>query len=212
MNKTEIIVLSKPKLEHPIFVEGLSHMRGVGHPVTRMLIEHVNAVKFAELYSPHFPGYAIAEDNGLCHLPRYEFYASSEVHPNLVILAGTVQPLSTDTVAYYEVFQTIFDFVIELHCQTIVTFGQYLTNQVEHAFFIASTSDALSNLITTKVGGRLFRNGRIGGLIGMVLGFAELHKLPGICILGSASEDTPWETITFPMFEYLLNVLNLTET
>jgi predicted ATP-grasp superfamily ATP-dependent carboligase len=83
---------------------------------------------------------------------------------------------------------------------------------MDHEFFIASTSEALSTSITTQFGGQHFRNGRIGGLIGMVLGFAELHNLPGICILVASSDDTPRETITFPMFEYLLDVLEFVET
>lgn len=54
LNKSEIIASSKPKLNNPILVEGLSSFEGLGRVVTQMLIEHSKAEKFAELYSPIF--------------------------------------------------------------------------------------------------------------------------------------------------------------
>lgn len=211
LSKTEIIMLSKPKLKNPIFVEGLSNFGGIGSTVTRMLIEHIKAEKFAELYSPHFPAYAIAEDNGLCHLPRYEFYTSEGFKPNIIILTGETQPIPEDTIANYEIFNLIFNFAMDLGCKRFLSYGNFINNKVEREIFVVSTSEELSNTIIGKLGGKIFSKGRIDGLIGMILGLAKLQNLTGICLLGASSEDTPNETMTPLVFKYLLRVLEIEE-
>ena len=211
MNKSEIKLLSKPELSNPVFVEGLSSFNGIGPIVTRMLIEHTKAEKFAELYSPYFPDYAIAEDDGLCHLLRYEFYTNERFQPNHIILAGTVRPMPEDTVAHYEVFHLIFNFAKEMGCKRFITFGNFATSKMEREIYIASTSEKLSKSITKKLGGKIFSKGGIDGLVGMLLGLARLQNLSGFCILGASPGDAPYETMASPAFEYLLRALNFEE-
>lgn len=191
MNKSEIVLISKPKLSNPVFVEGLSSFRGIGQMVTRMFIEHTKAVKFAELYSPYFPDFVVVEDDGLSHLPRYEFYTNDQFHPDHIILNGDVQPLPDDTTAYYEVFNVIFDFAKEMGCKRFITFGNLVTSEIKREMFVAATSEKLSKSITEKLGGKIFAKGRIDGLIGMILGMTRLHGLEGICILGASSGGGP---------------------
>ncbi|MDQ1279968.1 MAG: uncharacterized protein QG670_1230 [Thermoproteota archaeon] len=207
MKKSEIAILYKPNLNKPIFVEGLSSFEGVGSTVTRMLIEHSKAKKFAEFYSPYFPDYATASDDGLCYLPRYEFYTNQDYQPNLIILSGAVRPLIEDTVAHYELFHSIFEFAKEMGCHRFITFGNFASENMEREIYIASTSAMLSKSVTKELGGRVFGRGKIDGLVGMLLGFASLEDLQGICILGASPIDTPLETMSKPVLEYLLKVL-----
>lgn len=211
MIKSEIITLYKPTLSNPILVEGLSSFDGLGQRVTQMLMEHSKAERFAELYSPYFPDFAIAGDDGLCRLPRYEFYTNGGFHPSTIIMTGEVQPLPEYTPAYYDVFGAALNFAIELGCRRIITFGNFVSGKPEREIYIASTSGRLSRSITVKLGGKLFSKGRIDGLIGMVLGLARLHNLSGVCILGASTEGTPLETMSLPVFDYLLKVLEFEE-
>ena len=211
MNKSEIASTSKPKLSNPILVEGLSSFDGLGQRVAQMLIEHSKAEKFAELYSPHFPDFAVARDNGLCHLPRYEFHTNPAFQPNTIIMTGDIQPLPEYTPAYYDVFGTALSFAVELGCKRFITFGNFVSRKPEREIYIASTSEKLSKAITGKFGGKLFTKGRIDGLIGMILGLARLQGCQGVCILGASTEDTPYETMSSPVFNYLLKVLEFEE-
>lgn len=211
MNKSEIMILSKPKLNNATFVEGLSSFEGVGSTVTRMLIEHSKAVRFAELYSPYFPDYANANDDGLCYLPRYEFYTNEDFQPNHIILSGAVRPMLEDTVAHYEIFYTIFNFAKEMGCRRFITFGNFATDKMEREIYVASTSAKLSKAITQTFGGKIFGRGKIDGLVGMLLGFARLENLSGICILGASPGDTPLEIMAKPVLGYLLKVLQFEE-
>lgn len=211
MNKSEIILLSKLELSNPVFLGGLSSFDGIGPIVTQMFIEHTKAGKFAELYSPHFPDYAIVEEDGLCHLPRYEFYTNEHFQPNHIILTGTVRPMPEDTVAHYEIFHSIFNFAKEMGCKRFITFGNFATTEMEREIYIASTSEKLSKSITEKLGGKIFGKGRIDGLIGMVLGLARLQNLSGLCILGASLGDAPYETMASPVFGYLLKALEFEE-
>ena len=45
----------KPKLNEPIFVEGLPGIGNVGKLAVEHLLDNINAVKFAELYRRIFP-------------------------------------------------------------------------------------------------------------------------------------------------------------
>ena len=211
MKKSEILTLFSPKLSNPILVEGLSSFDGLGQRVTQMLIEHSKAEKFAELYSPHFPDFAIAGDDGLCHLPRYEFYTNETFQPNIIILTGEVHPLPEYTPGYYDIFETAFNYAAELGCRRFITFGNFVSNKPEREIYIASTSEKLSKAFTGKLGGRLFSKGRVDGLIGMVIGLARLHNHHGVCILGASTEGTPNETMTAPVFDYILKVLEFKE-
>ena len=211
MKNSEIVSLSKPNLETPIFVEGLSSFDGLGQRVTQMFIEHSKAEKFAELYSPYFPDFITAGDDGLCYLPRYEFYTNDNFHPNTILMTGDVQPLPEYTPAYYDVFGTAFNFAVECGCRRFVTFGNFLSRKLEREIYVTSTSSTLSKTLVEKLGGKLFSKGRIDGLIGMILGLARLHNLEGICILGASTEGTPFETMASPVFDYLLKILTFEE-
>jgi proteasome assembly chaperone (PAC2) family protein len=54
----------KPKLENPILIEGLPGIGNVGKLAVEHLIEKMNAVKFAEIYSRDFPPQVFINTDG----------------------------------------------------------------------------------------------------------------------------------------------------
>ena len=92
MDEPYLRYLSHPKLETPVFVEGLPGFGNVGKIAARLLIESSRAELFAELYSPFFPDYVIVGKSGICRPPRYAFYASSMEKSHLIVLTGDAQP------------------------------------------------------------------------------------------------------------------------
>jgi len=207
LDRSWIKVLCKPRLNNPIFIQGLSSSDQVSSIVTRFLLEHTKPEKIAEFYSPYFPDYVVAEDDGLCSLPRYEFYASDQFNPNILLLTGDVQPLPDDTYANYEIFTTIFDYAREMGCKRFVSYKGFKSDQAENSIYIAATSGKLASNVAEKFGGKIFVQGRLGGPVGLILGLAHPQGLKGLCVLKPLAERVPAEVAALSIFNYLLKLL-----
>lgn len=208
MNKSWIKVLYEPKLSNPTFIQGLSLSDQVSSTVTRLLLEHANPKKFAEFYSPYFPDYVSAEGNGLCSLPRYEFYTNNQPEPNIILLAGNDQSLPEDSYSNYEIFTTIFNYAKKVGCNKFMSYGGFTPEKAEDAIYVAATSGRLALNIVKKFGGKVFTQGRISGSIGLILGLANSQGLKGVCILRPVADKVPPEVAALPVFNYILRILH----
>lgn len=205
--KTEIRFLSHLKLESPILIEGFLDL-GLSQLATQMLIEKLKPKKIAELYSPYFPSYAIAELTGLCHLPTYELYASKDIKPNTIILVGESKPVSDKTNAWYEVFNEIILMAKEMHCKMIISIGSFISENNTNEIFLASNSKKLLNFINSKLGGKIFKYGMIDGAIGLILGIAKIKGIKGICVLAPYTSMTD-RKVAIKVYKYIIKILEL---
>ncbi|MFH0897764.1 MAG: PAC2 family protein [Candidatus Bathyarchaeota archaeon] len=209
MKESEIRYIFKPKLNRPTFILGLSEPVGINDVVVQSLIEHTRSEKFAELYSPYLPDYLIAEETGLSHLPRYDFYASEIFNPNIVIMTGESSPNPEYSQAYYEIFTSTFNLAEELGCRRFLSFGAFQREKADDKIYVAATTDGLVSSITQKLGGKAFAKGSIDGQIGMIVGMAKVKKLPAICVLGLYETNTDGEETAQNIFQYVIEVLRL---
>lgn len=207
MDKSWIRNLCNPRLSNPIFVQSLSLSDQPSSIVTRFLLEHTKPEKIAEFYSPYFPDYVAAEDNGLCTLPRYEFHASNQFEPNILLLTGDAQSLSDDTYANYEIFATIFNYAREMGCKRFVSYRCFKSNRAENAIYVAATSGKLASNIAEKFSGKIFNRGRLEGSVGLILGLAHSQGLKGVCVLKPLVDRVPQEVAALSLFNYLLKLL-----
>ena len=91
MNKTLIKTLEEVELSEPIFIEALPGIGHVGKLVAEHLIHELEAVKFAELYSPAFPPQVFVDEKGLIEPMKNEFYylkSHGEDNRDYIILSG----------------------------------------------------------------------------------------------------------------------------
>jgi len=209
LKKPEIHVLLKPKLKDPVFVGGLPGYGDVGRVSTRMLIKHVKAEKFAEVYSPNLPEYVIINGGGICRLPRYEFYYSSVSKPSLVILTGDAQPDLEEIKAHYELCGLVLEFAKSLGCKRFITLGGFPTLRWKKRVYVAATSRKLATSMTEKGGGAVYREGNIVGATGILLGLAKAQGLRGECILGVTGGYAPDREAANFVFQYLKDVLKI---
>lgn len=210
MKETCLRCLSRPKLEEPVFVEGLPGFGSVGKIAARLLIEFRRAELFAELHSPLLPDYVIVDKEGIFHPPRYEFYASSTGKPNFIVLTGDAQPPLEDAVAHYELCDKILDFVEQHECKLIVTLGGVPTQRPRGEIYVASTSSRLAVEVMEK-GAVLYGEGRIVAATGLLLGLAKIRGLEGICLLGATSGLKADRAAAFSVFKFLMKVLGTEE-
>ena len=211
MDKPELRLLFKPELKSPVFVEGLPGLGEVGKLASELLIKFTNAKLFAELYSPYFLDYIVIDDDGICRLPRYQFYMCSNCNPNLVILTGDLQPSPEEMVGHYDLASVILDYLEKINCKRVVTLGGYPTQtQGIGGIYVAATSGELAASLAKQ--GALIYRGRIVGAAGLMLGLAKLRKMDGICILGATQGIFPDRYTAMAVFKFLTRMLGLKQT
>ncbi len=210
MDKAYLRRLSEPKLENPVFVQGLPGFGNVGRIAAHLLIKFCGAKPFAELYSPSFPDYISITSKGIAHLPRYEFYYSAMdaamEKNNLVIMTSEIQPSFDDVVAHYEVCEQVVDFVASLGCHFIVTMGGIPMTEEKAQVYIAATSPRLATEFMEK-GAVIYSKGRIVGGTGLTLAMAKERKLEGVSLLGTTTGFTADREAGFLVFKFLMKAL-----
>jgi len=205
MNRTFIRVLRRPKVENPILIAGFPGIGEVGNIATKMFITFHQAEPFAELYSPIFQDLVFIDENGVCRPPRYEFY-KIEKERDFVAMTGDGYPSFDDISGHYEVCSEILDFIEELGCKSIITIDGAPTTLSQEELYVAATSKEVA-LQYLRRGAKLFRNKRILGLSGLILGLAERHGLTGACLLASTPGYSRDRKAAFRVYKFLEDFL-----
>jgi hypothetical protein len=206
MDKAFLRRLSEPKLENPVFIQGLPGFGNVGRIAAHLAIKFCDAKLFAELYSPSFPDYISISSKGIAHLPRYEFYYAPMEKNNLVIMTGEIQPSFDDVVAHYEVCEDVMDFVESLGCRFIITMGGIPITEEKAQVYIAATSPRLATEFMEK-GAVIYSKGRIVGGTGLTLAMAKERKLEGVSLLGTTTGFRADREAGFLVFKFLMKAL-----
>jgi hypothetical protein len=206
MDKPYLREIFKPRLENPIFVQGLPGFGNVGRIAAHLLIKYCQAKPFAELYSPYFPDYVTVSAKGICHLPRYEFYSAPIENNNFIIMTGETQPSFDDVVAHYNICMEILNFAQKQGCRFIVTIGGVPTNEDKAQVYVAATSSRLATEFMEK-GAVIYSKGRIVGGTGLTLALAKENAMEGICILGATTGFKADRGAGFMAFKFLMKAL-----
>ncbi len=188
MDGTKIFITRKVTLRDPVLVVGLPGIGNVGKLVAEHLKKSFKAEKFATLYSPHFPHQVVMLKGGGIRLVGNRFYVlrGTKTKRDIVLLTGETQAVSPE--GQYEVNAKIVRFIKEkLHCKFVYTLGGY-----SMAGSPPGTPKVLAN-VTHKELKEKFKDsgvvfgksrGMIWGSAGMILAFAKMQKIDGICLMG----------------------------
>ncbi len=198
MKETIIHMYERPELKNPIFVEGLPGIGLVGKLAADHLIQELEAVKFADLYSPHFMHQVIIRKNAIVELMKNEFYYWKNPDKNgrdLIIITGDQQVAPTDSPGHYEVVGKMLDFVGEFGAKEIITMGGFQVPELqgEPRVLVAVTHERLLEHYKRKLEGcsteilwREDEGGAIVGAAGLLLGIGKLRSMYGISLLGES--------------------------
>jgi len=198
MIETSIYVLERPELRDPVLVEGLPGIGLVGKLAADHLIQELNAVKFAELYSPHFMHQVLIKKNSVIDLMKNEFYYwknPEEGGRDIIILTGDQQVPPTDSPGHFEVVGKMLDFATEFGVREMITMGGYQVPELqgEPRVLAAVTHEELVEHYQKKLEGcgidvvwREDEGGAIVGAAGLLLGMGKLRSMYGISLLGES--------------------------
>ena len=180
----------KPKA--PILIVGLPGIGNVGKLVAEHLKREFKAVRFATIYSPHFPHQVVMLKNGGIRLVNNRFYLIKSKIPSgndIVILTGDAQSVSPE--GQYEVNSKIVKFFKdELKGAFIYTIGGYSMGETfvnsPKVFGNATSQEVIKQF---KNSGVIFgeSRGMIWGSAGLIIAFAKMEKMGGICLMGETS-------------------------
>jgi len=206
MDRPHFNYMFNPALENPIFVQGLPGFGNVGKIAAHLLIKFTGAKPFAELYSPTFPDYVSVNSDGICRLPKYEFFAASMKENDFIIMTGDTQPSFDDVLAHYEVCSEILGFLVKQGCRFLVTIGGVPISEEKTQVYVAATSPRLALEFMEK-GAVIYSKGRIVGATGLLLGLAKERNLEGICLLGATAGFKADRGAGFSVFKFLMKAL-----
>lgn len=206
MEKTFFHQTSSPVLKDPIFVQGLQGFGNVGKIAAHLLIKFSGAKQFAELYSSSFPDYITIDSNGICTLPRYEFYGASMEKNDFIIMTGDAQPSFDDVNAHYALCDVVLDFVEKQHSNFIVTLGGMPATEEKTNVYVAANSHRLASEFMEK-GAVIYSKGRIMGATGLMLGLAKERNIDGLCLLGPTAGFQADRGAGFAVFKFLMKAL-----
>lgn len=199
-----------PKLNNPVFIEGLPGIGNVGKVAVDFLIDELKAEKLYEISSYTFPHSVFVNEDNLVELPIVEiFYKQFRGRkPDLLLLGGDVQPI--DEVSSYEFSDKILDIVQKFDGKEVITLGGIGLSDIPKKPKVYCTGNSKkiiekykSDLVSNNLYGIV---GPIIGVSGLLLGLASKRDMQAISFLA--------ETYGHPMYlgikgaKEILKVLN----
>jgi len=191
MESIKTIFYEEPELVEPILIEGLPGVGNVGKLAAEHLLDQIDAVKFADIYSKHFPPQVVVNDDGVIKLVNNELFYSKgkEGRPDLILLIGDYQGLTPE--GQYELSDHVLDIAKQFGVKMIFTLGGYgIGKMVEEPRVLgAATDEELVEQMKEK--GVVFSRGEPGsgivGASGLLLGLGKVYGLKAVCLMGETS-------------------------
>ena len=204
-------LLKKPVLMKPVMICGLPGIGNVGKVAVDFMIEELKAVKIYEITSYTFPHSVFISEDNIAELPTVAIYYKkhkSGKHPDLLFLAGDVQPVEES--ASYEFSDKMLDIAEEFQTEQVITIGGIGLAEVPKSpkvYCTGNSRKAISRYKDDKVLTQIYGVvGPIIGVSGLMVGLAARRKLDAVALLA--------ETYGHPMFlgingaREILKVLN----
>ena len=176
-----------PKLNRPIFIEGLPGIGNVGKIAIDFLIDEIKATKIYEINSYTFPHSVFVNEDNLVELPIIEVFCKTfdGKRSDLILLGGDVQPI--DEVSCYEFSDITLDLLEKMGCKELITLGGIGLNEIPKKPKIYCTGNSKkavgkykSSLIQTNLYGVV---GPIVGVSGLLLGLASRRNMDAVSFL-----------------------------
>jgi len=184
MKETYIKEFLQIQPNNPVLIEGLPGLGLVGKIALRYLIKQLKPIKFAYLYSPHFPYFVLVNKKGNVRLLRGAFYYHKNPDGNdLILFTGDSQSQTIE--GQYEIANRMLDFSEKYGVKTIATIGGYRMEPKEKPrVFIAATNHVLLEQALAAGGILSKADSPIVGTAGLILGLSKFKKIDALCLLG----------------------------
>lgn len=180
----------RPELNEPIFIEGLPGVGNVGKIAADYLKEKLEAKKFANIYSRHFPPQVTLDEECVVSLANNELWYVKDVNGHdVVFLLGDYQGITPE--GQFDLAEEVMEFIIDVGTSKIFTLGGYGTGaMIEEPRVLGAVSSAALKPELEKLG-VVFSQGEPGagivGASGLLVGFGKIKGIDAACIMGETS-------------------------
>ncbi len=192
MKDFEIVRKEVPKLDDPVFIEGLPGIGNVGRIAATYLVQLFKAEKLGDMLSTSFPHQVKALKDGTLRLMRNELFLSRSPR-DILYLTGDMQPLPTDFHSHYAMAESIIELCEDLGVTLIVTIGGHTAeDDADEAAVLGAASSAKLSQHLGKLGIELLSDHSeipIVGLSGLLPVLAAGRSLDAFCLLSRTSGD-----------------------
>ena len=182
----------KPDLDNPILIEGLPGVGNVGKLAAEHIIDMLEAVEFASIYSKFFPPQVLIDDEGVARLVSNKLYyskAQTTEQNDIIFLVGDYQGLTPE--GQYELSSVMLDMLVEFGGRKVFTLGGWGIGRVVDKPRILGAATHPRLVKEMKKHGIVFSKDEPGngivGASGLLLGLGSLRGLEGVCLMGETS-------------------------
>ncbi len=183
--------MERPELENAVLIEGLPGVGNVGKLAAEHIVEELELVKFAEIYSKYLPPQVIVGDNGLISLVKHDMYYKKREGdlPDIVLLTGDYQGLTPE--GQYELSNRTVELALDLGVEKIFTLGGYgVIKLIEEPGVLGAVTNTEIMKDLEDIGVEFKKGEPSSGIIGasgLLLGLGHLKGITGICLMGETS-------------------------
>jgi len=191
MESIKTIFYEEPELKDPILIEGLPGVGNVGKLAAEHLLDQIDAVKLADVYSKHFPPQVVVDDDGIIKLVNNELYYSKGEgeRPDLLMLLGDYQALTPE--GQYELSDHVLKVAMKYGTKMIFTLGGYGVGKMVDEPRVLGAATDMELIEQMKEKGVIFSKGEPGsgivGASGLLLGLGKVYGIKAICLMGETS-------------------------
>ena len=190
MENIVIRYLEHPKLDDPIFIEGLPGIGNVGKLAAEHLKDELKAVKFAELFSKYFPPQVLVQEDGQVKLVNNEMhYVKKAGKQDMILLTGDYQGITPE--GQYELSDFILKELQKLGVRRIFTLGGYGMGRMVTKPRVLGAATGTDLVKEMEKYGVVFSRGEPGagivGASGLLLGLGRLYNMHAVCLMGETS-------------------------
>jgi uncharacterized protein (TIGR00162 family) len=191
MKDITIEYVETPKLNSPVFIEGLPGVGNVGKLAAEHLLGELKAKKLADIYSKHFPPQVVVDDGGIIRLVGNQLYYVKRKgdQDDILILVGDFQGLTPE--GQYELSDFIMSEILDMNVKRVYTLGGYGVGRMIATPRVIGAATDKALVKDLKEHGVVFPKGEPGagivGASGLLLGLGKLHGLECVCLMGETS-------------------------
>jgi len=206
--KISVEIKSIPDLNNPKLICGFPGSGYVGKLAIDYLIDKLQAIQFAQIYSHSFPPQVSIQEDGTLDLVKNSLYYCKGDSNDLVFLTGDAQPVSAE--GEYSLAEKIVEICKKMNIQEIFTLAAYITGKFPKnpkVFGTSTSSETIKEF--SKYDVMTMNRGNITGMNGVLIGIAKKSSLSGICLLGETSGYVIDAKASKAVLESLCKILNL---
>ena len=191
-----------------IVIVGFPGMALVGKTVATHIINSLGAKLFAVVYGTKFPAQLIVNSEGVGEIYKVLIYYSKVNDSGVFIVTGDIQPINDSD--QHSLAHFLVNKLRKYGIEEIIAAAAYVSDIIvrNRRVFVAGNN---ANVIKKYIdkGAVALSEGVISGLNGIIIGWAKIFNINGVCILGET-----WRSIVelsyidFTAAKLILDLIN----